>query len=172
MLTAEQEEWLNHLSDTNIVSIIPFNPTSEDKFLKVKTLVQALLGPDQLVRHCGSSSFGISGQDEIDIFIPTSLDKFEQTVELMKQLFGQPKSNYHLRRVRFMTEIDGKHVDVFVINESSDDWQNSLKFETILKDRPEILERYKTLKEKQSGQNVREYYRQKIEFINEVLGKN
>jgi len=40
-----------------------------------------------------------------------------------------------------------------------------------LKENPEALERYRKLKEEAAGVNTGEYYRRKIEFINEILSK-
>jgi GrpB-like predicted nucleotidyltransferase (UPF0157 family) len=44
-------------------------------------------------------------------------------------------------------------------------------FEEYLKNYPDELERYRVLKEESNGKTMREYYRRKIEFINEILIK-
>jgi len=171
MLTLEQEKWIAHLSDENKISIVPFDPTAEEKFQRVKQRVQAALGTQTPVEHRGATSLGISGQDEIDVYVPTPEAKFDSLVDPLKNLFGEPRSLYPLERARFVTQEGGKHVDVFLINEEHDGWKNGVKFESYLKSHPEALEQYRLLKENGNGLSVREYYRRKTEFINGILAK-
>lgn len=171
MLTLEQEKWIAHLSDENKIFITPFDSTAEEKFQRVKQRVQGALGTQTPVEHRGATSLGISGQDEIDVYIPTPEAKFNSLIDPLKGLFGEPRSLYTLERARFVTEEQGKHIDVFLINEDHDGWKNGVKFETYLKSHPEALEEYRQLKENGNGLSVREYYRRKIEFINEILAK-
>jgi len=171
MLTCEQQKWIDHLSDTDKVKIIPFDPTSEEKFQAVKEKIQAILGKDLKVEHHGASSMGISGQDEIDIYVPVPPDQFDPMVPRLTNLFGQPRSLYPLERARFVLIEKGKHVDVFLINDSCKGWLDCVKFEDCLKIHPEALEEYRKLKEEGNGLSTREYYRRKIEFINDILAK-
>lgn len=171
MLTLEQEKWIAHLSDENKIGIVPFDPTAEEKFQRVKQRVQDALGKQTPVEHRGATSLGISGQDEIDVYVPTPEAKFDSLIDPLKALFGEPRSLYQLERVRFVTEEEGKHIDVFLINEEHDGWKNGVKFESYLKSHPEALEEYKRLKENGNGLSVREYYRRKTEFINEILAR-
>lgn len=169
MLTAAQQKWIAHLSDVDKILIIPFDPSAETKFEQVKLKIQNVLGDHIAVEHHGASSLGISGQDEIDTYIPVTPDRFDLMVKSLKSLFGSPKSLYPLERARFVTEQDGKHVDVFLINEEHDGWKNAVAFETYLRGHPDALEKYKILKENGDGLTVREYYKRKIEFINDIL---
>ena len=171
MLTAEQTIWINHLSDKDLVKISPFDPTSEEKFQKSKNIVQTALVDEFVLDHHGASSLGISGQDEIDAYIPVSPERFDDLILPLKNLFGEPQSLYPLNRARFVTIIDGKHIDIFLINKEADSWKLGIKFEEYLKSHPESLVEYKDLKEKGHGLNVREYYRKKIEFINDILSR-
>lgn len=171
MLTSEQEKWINHLSDDSKIKIVPFDPTSQEKFEKIKSIIQAKLGESIKVEHHGASRFGISGQDEIDIYVPVSERQFDEYLEPLTELFGKPRSHYPLERARFITTIEEKHIDVFLINETGGGWLECLMFEERLKSEPTILDKYRKLKENGNGLSVREYYRNKIEFINSVLGK-
>ena len=171
MLTLGQEKWIAHLSDENKINIVPFDPTAEEKFQRVKQKVQNALGTQTPVEHRGATSLGISGQDEIDVYVPTPEAKFDSLIDPLKTLFGEPRSLYPLERARFVTEESGKHVDVFLINEEHDGWKNGVKFEAYLKSHPESLEEYKQLKEDGNGLSVREYYRRKTEYINGILAK-
>lgn len=172
MLTIEQEKWVNHLSDENKIKIIPFDISAEEKFQKIKRKIIDCFGKDIDVRHCGATSFGISGQDEIDVYLPVLPEEFDSFVAQMEKIFGKPRSLYPLERVRFMTNVDEKHVDIFVINKEHESWKNSVKFEKYLRNNAEALEKYRKLKEDGGGLSVREYYRRKIEFINQILMKS
>lgn len=169
MITPEQQKWIDHLSDTDKVKIIPFDPTSEEKFRAVKERIQKALGEEIRVEHCGATSLGISGQDEIDVYLPVPPEQFNPMVPKLTGLFNAPRSLYPLERARFVTFQEGKHVDVFLINDSCKGWLDGVKFETYLKTHPEALEEYRKLKEEGNGLSVREYYRRKIEFINNIL---
>lgn len=171
MLTPEQEKWIKHLSDEKKIKIVPFDPTAEEKVQQVKQRVQNVLGQEIPVEHHGATSLGISGQDEIDIYIPISPVRFNQLIDPLRGLFGDPRSLYPLQRARFVTEEDGKDIDVFLINDEHDDWGNLIKFESYLRFHPEALDDYRKLKEDGDGLSVREYYRRKNEFLNEILSK-
>jgi len=169
MLTPKQEKWVNHLSNDSKIVVVPFDPTCQEKFEKIKLKIQSKLGISVSVEHHGASSLGISGQDEIDVYVPVSPSDYDYFVAQLGKLFGEPKSHYPLERTRFKTYEDRKHIDVFVINKESTGWLNGLKFEKHLKTHSEDLEKYRILKEANSGLSSQEYYRRKIEFINSIL---
>lgn len=171
MLTAEQEKWIAHLSDKNKISIFPFDPTAEEKFRKVKRRIQDTVGKEIPVVHRGATSLGISGQDEIDVYVPIQQVRFDSLLIPLKRVFGEPKSLYPLQRARFITEEDKKHIDVFLINEDDEGWRNGVLFEIYLRSHSKALEDYRKLKEDGNGLSVREYYRRKLEFFNEILAK-
>ncbi|MBU1039229.1 GrpB family protein [Patescibacteria group bacterium] len=169
MITFKQEKWLKHLSTIDKIKIIPFDQTAEEKFLKVKQKIQNVLGQKIKVEHHGATSLGISGQDEIDIYLPVLATEFNSLIKPLKKMYGEPKSLYPLERIRFVTKYQGKHIDIFLINKKHADWKKAVKFETYLRNNPKSLKDYQQLKEKSNGLSVQEYYRKKIEFINRVL---
>ncbi len=169
MINKEQQKWLDHLSETKQISVVAWDPTCEKKFLQVKNQIQNILGKQQVVKHRGASSLKISGQDEIDIYAPVSKEKYEESVDLVVKIYGNPQSNYPFKRARFITEIDGKHIDIFIINKDDEGWINSELFHNYLLSTPKALEDYRILKEELSGKSVKEYYTRKTEFINEIL---
>ncbi|MDO8555195.1 MAG: GrpB family protein [bacterium] len=171
MIREDQKKWVNHLSDDSKIRIAPFDPSSQEKFEKVRSIIQSKLGKTIKIEHRGATSLGISGQDEIDIYIPVSPEIFDSYVIPLTELFGEPKSHYPLERVRFVTSEAGKHIDVFLINKESLGWLECIKFEHYLKNHTGTLEEYKQLKESIDGVSVKEYYRRKIEFINSILEK-
>jgi len=172
MLTDEQRKWIDHLSDTAKITIVPFDPTAEEKFQKIKAIIRLKLGEEIVVEHHGATSLGISGQDEIDIYIPVPADRFGGTLPRLTELFGEPKSHYPLARARFTVFEGGKRIDVFLVNEEWSGWLDGLALERHLRAHPDALKEYQELKEDGNGLTVREYYRRKVEFINEILGKS
>ena len=171
MLTSKQQKWIDHLSDSDKVIIKPFDPTTAEKYNKIKKIIQSNLGKSINVLHCGATSMQISGQDEIDVYIPVDVKKFDEIFILLKNLFGKPRSHYPLERARFVVKIDNKHIDIFLINQVSVGWIDGLRFEKYLKSNPKSLNKYRLLKESLNGVSTREYYKNKIEFINKILEK-
>ena len=169
MLTPDQEKWIAHLSDQDRITILPFDPSAPLKFESVKQKIQAVLGSEARVEHRGATSLGISGQDEIDVYLPVPQDQFNALLAPLTAAFGRTRSHYPLERARFVTIEAGKHVDIFLINASSRGWLDGVQFEAYLKSHPAALERYCLLKEAGAGLSTRAYYRRKIEFINEIL---
>ncbi len=173
MLTEEQEKWINHLSDTDQIKIVSFDPRSQEEFEQVRSLIQSKFGSSVRVEHRGASSLGISGQNEIDIYVPAPADSFEDLVIKLTELFGEPRSHYPLERARFaVSGIGKKRIDVHLMNEEHSGWLNCKRFEAYLRAHPKALEEYRLLKESGDGLSTREYYRKKLEFINESLEKN
>ena len=171
MITPEQEKWLSHLDDSNQIKILPFDPSSKKKFELIKKEIRDSLGKKVQVLLKGATGMGISGQGELDIYVPTLPKYFDTTVLSIEKRFGKPKSHYPLQRVRFVTSIEGTKVELFVINKTSKDWIDSCKFEDYVKKNPESLRAYEKLKGTGAGLSTREYHRRKIEFINDILSR-
>lgn len=171
MITKSQKKWLDHLSDTDLIKIVPYDTKSPLIFNRVRKAVNKALGEGHKVVHRGASYLKISGQDEIDIYVPVSPADFNKTVKRLTETFSKPKSLYPLIRARFRLEGFDKHIDVFVINKEDKNWTDSEKFTNYLIKHPRIFEEYRQLKENSDGLSVRDYYTRKIEFINNILTK-
>lgn len=171
MITESQRKWLDHLNDADQIVIKPYDPRSQEIFEEVRGKVLRCLGDDFEVLHRGASYLQISGQDEIDIYIPVKPMIFDLIVIKIQGTFGEPRSLYPLVRARFRVEGYEKHIDVFVINKEDSGWIDSELFTGYLLSHPDILDEYRKLKEFGSGLSTRSYYTHKIEFINEILGK-
>ena len=171
MLTPEQENWLAHLNNSDSIKIYPVDPKASEKFEKIKKQIQAVLGKNINVIHKGATSLGISGQGELDVYIPIIPEGFDARVNSVEKIFGKPRSLYPLDRARFVAYIDGTKVELFVINEKGKSWLDSCNFEKYLRENPEVLEVYEKLKEECQGLSTQIYYRKKIEFINDILSR-
>ncbi len=170
MLTKPQQEWINTLLESKIV-IVPYDTRAERLFEITKNRVHKVLGNEVVVEHCGASSFGISGQDEIDVSILATQDVFDDYISKLEKEFGAVKSRYP-DRARFEVREEGKKIDLKIVDINHEGYKNAVFFETYLREHPEYLEKYRILKELCNGVTVKEYYRQKIEFINGILEMN
>lgn len=171
MLTPAQRAWIDHLSDTEQIRIIPYDVSVPERFERIRERIREILGDEFPAEHHGATSFGISGQDEIDVYVPVPVDRFDETVGRLSEVLGEPGSLYLSDRARFTIEDDGKRVDIFPINKDHENWKATLAFERCLREKPEVLARYREMKESCDGLSVREYYRRKYEFVDEVLSK-
>ncbi len=171
MLTLDQQEWINHLNDTDQVKIVAYNPQVKQIFQTYKKQLQTVLDPYQSIQHRGASAMGISGKGDIDIYIPLEPQLFNQTVIAIEGLYGKPGSVYPLKRARWTLDHQGVEVEIFVINQQDESWTTSVIFEDYLVTHPHSLHEYAKLKERLAGQSTRSYYRAKTEFINSILSQ-
>lgn len=168
MLTKEQKKWIEHLSNTKKIKIIPYNPKIKVVFDRIKKEIQQVLGRI-IMAHRGSTSLKISGQGEIDLYIPVTDKNFNDYLKKLVGHFGEAGTIYPMERARFVKYIDGVKIEIFLINNKSEGWKNGLKFESYLKKHSDVLSEYEKLKKKCDGLSVRKYYKEKIGFINKVL---
>ncbi len=170
-ITVKQKAWLNTLNNSNSVEIRPFDPRTKQVFKKLAADIGEALGSAVPIVHRGSTSLGISGQGELDIYIPVPVGKMAKTAGVIELMFGTAKSIYPRERIRFVTYVGETKAEIFVINEKSKGWLEGLAFETYLKSHKEDLEAYEKLKEEYQGSSTRQYYEKKIEFFNSILEK-
>lgn len=171
MLTKADIEWLKQLSHSKKVKIVPYDPKVKRVFKKQKKEILGILGQNIKVLHFGASSLSISGQREIDIVIPTSLNNFDNFIEKLKRVYGEPRSFSPGNRVRFNHKQGDINIEIVIVNKDSEGWKRNLAFDRYLRTHPEALEAYRKLKESYHGLGVRKYYRKKMEFINDILEK-
>lgn len=169
MLSEKQITWLNHLSDTDKIQILPFNPKAKKYFQQQKKELQNFLGNNVKIFHRGASNMKISGQGDIDIYIPVPVEHFNEILEKLKQQYRETGSHYPKERAKFNRYKETIKIEIFLINKSCKGWITCNIFENYLKNYPEALEEYRKLKEDANGASTKEYYRRKNEFINEIL---
>ncbi|KKQ15180.1 MAG: hypothetical protein US28_C0021G0011 [Candidatus Daviesbacteria bacterium GW2011_GWA1_36_8] len=170
MLTKDQKEWLNHLSDSNFIKITPFDPKIIEIFKSERDTLKSFLGSSQEVLLRGSSYLEIQGKGELDIYIPVSPKDFNPTMEKLINHLGMPESAYPGERMRWNKREDGETViEIFLIDKTIDDWKNMVLFEEYLLTHPECLEEYISLKQSSPGLTSRAYYTKKLEFMNKII---
>lgn len=171
MLTKKDIHWLKHLSNSKKVKIVPYNPKSKEVFEKQKKEILDILGQNVEILQRGATGMGIPGQGEIDIFIPVPLDRFNGFIKKLKKAYGDPKSFSLNNRVRFNHRVKDIDIEIILVNQDSEGWKKNIAFEKYLNNHPEALEKYRKLKESNNRIGIKEYYRKKIEFINDILEK-
>lgn len=169
MLTPDQEKWVNARSDKKI-PVVAYDPRTERLFGAVKKRIQDVLGKEVLIEHDGASSLGISGQDEIDVSISVDKSLFADYIPKLEKVFGSVKSTYE-DRARFEVFEEGKRIDLKIIDIAHPNYLRAKIFHKYLRAHPEETENYRILKEKCNDMTTKEYYRAKIEFINDILIK-
>ena len=65
--------------------------------------------------------------------------------------------------------VDGFKTETCLVNKNDTSWIDNLFFENYLRVHPGDLERYWILKENADGLAIPEYYRRKVEFINQIM---
>ena len=172
MITSIDPENCNDLATSKRkITIVPWDPSSEEKIQVIKRKIQLALGTRFPVVHRGSTSLGISCQNEIDVYIPVAVEEFGEVLPLMEGLFGVPRNVLPLEKVRFATKVEGKNIDLFLINKEGEAWLSGIRFEEYVKQHPEVLEEYRQLKELMNGFDAKEFYKRKTEFIERTLNK-
>ena len=171
MITNEQQVWLDTLSDDNSVEIFPFNPKSFSAFKKLEKILKKALKNSFEILHRGATSLGISGQGELDVYIPVPVEKMKSTARIVEKIFGKARNIYPNERIRFVTFVDDVKAEIFVVNEGHKSWKDNCLFYQYLLNNSESLRAYKSLKEDGRGLSTKAYYTKKIEFINEILEK-
>lgn len=167
MLSLEQQTWLNKLSDTKKVEILPYDQNSPEIFDRQKSILEKILGSHVDILHKGASSWQISGKGDIDIYIPVAENQFDDYFILMKAALGEPGSYYSNERVRWNKEND--KVEIFLVNQDTRFWRESLLFWDYIETHPEVLGEYEKIKAEADGLSVRDYYTRKALFIQNIL---
>lgn len=168
MITKEQQIWLNHLSDNTKISIISYNPETRKVFKIIKDELIEVLGKTR-ISHRGSTNLKISGQGEIDLYIPATKKQFDVQLEKLISYLGQPSSLYPLKRARFIKYINNIKIEIFLINKNDSGWKESVVFEEYLKHNRKALLEYEKIKSRCNGFSVKEYYTKKTIFVNKIL---
>lgn len=123
--------------------------------------------PELPVHFMGSASFGIAGQNDIDMLIDCYPKDFHTYTPFLTELFGQPdrvlkeELNWHVKK-------DGIDLEIMLIDPHHPARNTLVTTYETLKNNPEFLKEYEELKLNSDGVNLREYKRRRIEFFNKI----
>ncbi len=176
MLTERQKAYLAILSPKKaekIISIEPFNPAIPAITERVMQEIRTHL-PQADVRCMGSSVLGISGENDIDMYVLIDQADLQYYITSLNELFagksGPDKSQTHLHK--WYWEESGSEVTVF-LSDKNDKWvKEQLKTFDLLVTHPEIVKKYEEMKGTMNGKTLKEYKIAKYEFYNKMLGIN
>lgn len=169
MLTEDQKRYLKTLPSDKRVKIYPFNKRVSRTAEKIIRRI-ANVCPDLKIVHMGASALGISGQNDLDIYVLSEPRDFEKYLPELIKLFGEPKSK-HETFIGWEFVKDGYAVELYLTDPGSTLMKQQIAVFEILNNDRELLSEYKKLKEDMNGKSFREYQRKKYEFFNIILAK-
>lgn len=169
MLTPEQQNFVDRRPD-DYIRVVPFDTKSEEKFEEIKKQVRLILG-DIEVLHRGSSGLGVGGQREIDVYIPASPEEISRLTTEIEKVWGAPKSVYPNERTKFIKYIGETMIEVMLVNEACKSWIEGEIFFNYLKHNKIARDEYEQTKAIGEKLSIKEYYRRKFEFMNEILNR-
>lgn len=168
MLTADEEDFLSK-SEDKIVSIKPFDTkiaSVADGI--VKQVLEDFPGAD--VHFLGASALKISGQGDIDIYLLSKPENFDNYLPGITKLFGEPAGRRY-DSVSWRFEREGIPVELYVTDPASEPMTKQLKVYEILSENENLRNEYAKLKEKFDGGSWKEMQRAKYEFYHKILGE-
>lgn len=121
--------------------------------------------PEADVKFMGASALGISGQNDIDIYVLCSDKEKDAYTEKLKELFGEKTKE---KKWKFFE--GGFEVSVYINNPEDQKQKEQIEIFEIFKNNPKILKEYEELKLSMNGKTYKEYQTVKYEFYNRVLG--
>ena len=166
MLADDQKRWLDTLPGTDTIEIVPYTPQAKEVFQQQQAEIQSILGADAVELHKGATAWGISGQGDVDIYVPVSISQFDSELDKLRGALGEPASVYPHTRVRWNRTVAGMKVEIQLVNQDAEFYRNNVAFWDYLETHPTALAEYERVKAEAAGTSTREYYTRKVLFIN------
>ncbi len=168
MITKGEEDFLKNIPISKKTSVNPFDPKSK---LIAEQIISKLnnVFPELKVLHMGASALGISGQNDIDIYILCEEKDFDKYFSGLEKIFGKRDDK---NVIQWSFKKDGFDIELYLTDPNSPSMQRQIKVFEILKPNKELLKEYEKLKESMNGKSFREYQRKKYEFYNKILTSN
>lgn len=168
MVTKDEEDFLSKQKD-RIVSVKPFNPNcrkvSQDIIKKILSV-----SPDANVRHLGASSLGLSGQNDVDLYVLSKPEDFDKYLPGLIKLFSETVwRKYDSNAWKFKQ--DGIEVELYLTDPTSKPMKRQLGVYEALKSNRTLQKEYEALKEKFNGKSWLEMQKAKYEFYHKILDK-
>lgn len=167
MLTADEIDFLSKIPDDKVVTVKPFDPKTHRIAERIIQKIHSVL-PQLDVKHMGASALGISGQNDIDLYILSNPIDFDKYLSQLKPLFGEPKSRKY-DSVAWNFEKEGCEVELYLADPNSEPMQRQINIFETLRTNPIFRKEYEELKQNLNGKPFREYQRKKYEFYNKVI---
>lgn len=167
MLTQDQQKYLETIPEDRTIIIQDFNPSAKETALEIMKRIKSA-GVKSEVLNMGSTELEIAGQNDIDINILSSPDRYKEELPILENLFGQPFQRESLP-MRWEFKEKGFGVDLHLTDTSTENFKQHLDIFSAFKNNQSLLKEYEELKRSCSGKSLREYMIMKYEFFNEIL---
>ena len=165
MLSSDEQNYLDHLPPEKaeeIIFIKPYDPRLENIANDVIQEIHATI-PDANIKFMGASALGISGQNDIDIYVLGSSGKLGGWILKLNELFGEQIKG------KWQFDQDGFEVSVYAANPEDPNQKKQIEVFEKLKEDPALLKEYEALKESMNGKSYKDYQIRKYEFYHKLL---
>lgn len=167
MLTLDEERYLQGLppeESNRIIHIQPYNPAIEGIAKAIMQKLRQRLPADTDIRFMGASALGISGQNDIDIYVLVPDSEHSVYLAKLETILGKQVNH------KWSWDEQGYEVSVYLADPASPSQKRQLDMHAALQNSPELLHEYEQLKSAMNGKTYIEYQTAKYEFYNKVLG--
>lgn len=168
MFLPDEEKYLQTIPVDKIVHISPFNRRAAETAEEITTRVHGIF-PNLEILHMGASGLEISGQNDIDLYLLSPWQEFGKYLGKLTEIFGEPKSKRQ-DSIAWPFDKNGFSVELYLTDPTSEPIQRQIGVYNTLKNSPELLKEYETLKQEMNGKSFREYQIKKYEFYHRILG--
>lgn len=169
MLNQNQLKFIKNIPIGKKVTFQPYDPEikiiANDIINKIKKVL-----PKANIKFMGASALGISGQNDIDIYILEKPEMYNEYVPLLEKEFGNRVANTSLYEWTFI--VNNYEVTIYLDDPVKETTNDQIKVFEILSKNLELLKEYEDIKTKAAKSGMREYQRQKYEFYNNILSNN
>lgn len=169
MLTRNEIKYLNTIPKDKKVRILPYD-------LKVKETVGVLISeikkilPNLEVKSLGTSTLGIAGKNDIDLYIFSPIKDFPKYLPKLKKLYSEPV-DLNDNSIKWEFTKDGYEVELYLTDPKSASTKRQIDVFSILSKDKKLLREYEKIKLSCNGKSAQEYQKKKYEFYNRILGK-
>lgn len=171
MLTPNQSNYLSRLPAEVLSRPVQVFAWDSKGLLVADSIINAIKSavPEREVIFIGSMPLRIAGQKDIDLSVLCPHREFKEPQHQLEKIFGLPdrikETHVSWRFVR-----DGYEVGVYLTDPVESKVQEQIDIFNILKNDPELLKEYESIKLAANGQSYHDYQVKKYNFYNRVLG--
>ena len=170
VLSDVELNFLSHLPPekaNRIIIINPFTQKIQDTASDIMSQIKEFL-PQLEVKFMGASGLGISGQNDIDLYILSKPEDFSQYQPLLVQVFGEP-ANTHPDSIAWKFIQNNFDIELYLTDPTTTMMVRQIKVFETLKSNPQLLAEYAKLKENLNGTTFVEYQKHKYNFYHRIL---
>lgn len=167
MLTESEERYLQTIPESSMVQVKPWDPKAAQIARELIEKIRAS-APELEVFWSGALALEISGQNDIDLSILGDPKDFNKYLPKLIEILGEPQKKNE-ESIMWRTTIEEFKLDTYLGDKNSETIKFHKKIFGLLRDNPNLLEEYRSLKEAANGMSLREYQRRKYEFYHKIL---